>query len=307
VARGWQRAILYVIAAAAGLLVLSVGSIIVLVLSGFDLSRFTEMTAQPELYLVDPVGIALQLSTGLGAIVLTILFRRFVDRRTVKSLGLSLAAEYRRDFAVGLCLGTGLIFLLFVGLLLAGQFSIVEVKPPGWEVLTVALVMSIVVFQEELIFRGYLLTNLRQSAGPWASLILVSMLFAAVHSTNPNGSWISMLNILLAGVLLGVYYLHRGNLWLPVGLHFSWNVVQGCVVGVPVSGIALPSIITLDIHGNDMLTGGEFGFEGSLIGTGVLIAAIVGLHLYYRRPAAHRQDQVSSANLTAAPESGDTA
>ncbi|MEJ2055879.1 MAG: CPBP family intramembrane metalloprotease [Calditrichaceae bacterium] len=103
-----------------------------------------------------------------------------------------------------------------------------------------------------------------------------------MHLFNPSVSLISTINIFLAGILLGIYFIHKGNLWFPIGMHFTWNFFQGPVFGFEVSGMRTYDIINHDIAGHKLITGGEFGYEGSLIATVAMIVLIVVIHLKHR-------------------------
>jgi hypothetical protein len=130
--------------------------------------------------------------------------------------------------------------------------------------------------------RGYILNNFFDSMDKYIALIISSLLFAAMHLANANITLLSVTNIFLAGILLGIYYVHKQNLWLPITLHFSWNFFQGPIFGFEVSGVDVRGAISQDIQGSDLVTGGQFGFEGSIIATLLMVLAIVILHYTYQ-------------------------
>jgi membrane protease YdiL (CAAX protease family) len=130
--------------------------------------------------------------------------------------------------------------------------------------------------------RGYILSNLSESMNKYIALIVSSLLFGVMHLANANVTTLSFLNIVLAGIMLGIYYVHRKNLWLPISLHFSWNFFQGAIFGFEVSGVDVTGAITQNIQGPDLITGGTFGFEGSVIATLLMLIAIVLLHYKYQ-------------------------
>lgn len=91
------------------------------------------------------------------------------------------------------------------------------------------------------------------------------------------------LNLYLAGLLLGTAYVLTRSLWLPIGVHFGWNFVQGPLSGLAVSGHDLGSPSQLvALQGPRCLTGGTFGLEGGIVATAVtslgivIVAAIFG-------------------------------
>jgi hypothetical protein len=103
---------------------------------------------------------------------------------------------------------------------------------------------------------------------------------------NPNFSWVAMANLFLAGYLLGVYYIHYKNLWFSIGMHFTWNFVQGPIWGSNVSGTSSEAVFTQQLSGNELINGGAFGFEASLVCAILMIVAIVGVELWARRASS---------------------
>ncbi|HXG58596.1 MAG TPA: CPBP family intramembrane glutamic endopeptidase [Thermoanaerobaculia bacterium] len=120
---------------------------------------------------------------------------------------------------------------------------------------------------EELLFRGYPFQKLR-AWNRGVALFGGALLFSAVHAGNAAVTPIALLNIFIAGVILGLAYERHLRLWFPIGLHFAWNVLSGPVLGHEVSGYRLPqSILGVEGEGAAWIAGGDFGIEGSLVMT----------------------------------------
>ncbi len=219
----------------------------------------------------------------IGMLLLVPLFRKVIDRRSTVSLGFSFGSEARRDLLMGMLWGAGLISAVFGVLYVAGAITIESVSFPVSSILLYGLFFMLVAVEEEAIARGYLITNFRASMNKYIALLATSVVFALAHATNPNVSLVGLSNIVLAGLLLGIYYIHKKNLWFPIGIHFAWNFCQGIVYGSHVSGTDTDAILTCSYQGNVLLTGGEFGFEASLVTTVLSCLAIVAIHLIYRR------------------------
>ena len=121
-------------------------------------------------------------------------------------------------------------------------------------------------FVEEILIRGIVFRFLEEFGGSWFALALSSALFGFLHASNDNATVFSSLAIgLEAGVLLGGAYMLTRNLWLAIGLHFGWNVTQGYVWDVPVSGAAVDGLIEAQSRGSDLISGGAFGVEASIV------------------------------------------
>ena len=142
--------------------------------------------------------------------------------------------------------------------------------------------MCIIAFSEEIVFRGYILGNLLESYNKWLALIISAALFALVHSGNPEVSVIAIINVFVAGILLGINYVYTRNLWFSIVFHFAWNFLQGPVLGFDVSGLELESLVQADTKGSILLTGGKFGFEASVLETALFMIAIFLLFRYYK-------------------------
>lgn len=179
-------------------------------------------------------------------------------------------------------LGGFLIFSAIVGVAaIADVYNIVG--EGGTSELLIDLVAVAIVpgFMEELLFRGILFRWIERIGGSWAALIITSALFGLGHILNPNATWFSSFAIAMeAGILLGGAYMLTRSLWLPIGLHAAWNFTQGFVWDVNVSGIEEHGLVKAQLSGPALLSGGEFGLEGSLIA--VVVATSVGAWFVYR-------------------------
>ena len=88
---------------------------------------------------------------------------------------------------------------------------------------------------------------------------------------------ISTLNIILAGVLMGLPYLLTGELAISLGLHIAWNLFEGTIYGFPVSGSApTRHLIAMQQGGPELWTGGAFGPESGLL---AVIMILIGCGL----------------------------
>lgn len=117
---------------------------------------------------------------------------------------------------------------------------------------------------EELLFRGYPFQKLLRWNRPFAILVM-SLIFAGLHAGNSSVTALGLVNIFLGGILLGLAYVRYTRLWFPFGLHLAWNLTTGPVFGHEVSGFESMRSLLLETGGGpDLLTGGEFGIEGSV-------------------------------------------
>jgi membrane protease YdiL (CAAX protease family) len=219
---------------------------------------------------------------------LVYLFRKYVDKKSFKSIGLDFSKLYP-DAVVGAFLG---IFLVAAGSLLIFYLRGIEwidIVANMRELFTAAVVLLMVAVYEEIVFRGYVLRNLVKSFNKWLALFISALLFTLVHASNPGVPWVGLLNTFIGGLLIGITYINTRSLWLPIFFHFTWNLAQGPVIGFHVSGISFNSLFILETKGNSLVSGGDYGFEGSLVASFFLLAAfsVWGYFESKRSPSAY--------------------
>lgn len=222
-----------------------------------------------------------------------------MDKRTISQIGLGLNKNWWLEFGLGIAIAfiaQTIIFSIEYG------FSWLEITGFGWEragtetwtwsAFSYFLIMLSVGFYEELLFRGYTVRNLTEGFSvkhitPKQACLLAalvtSFIFGLAHVGNPNATFISTFNIILAGLMLATPFLLTGRLALSIGIHFSWNWVMGGVYGLPVSGLdGRRAILQTNELGPDLWTGGKFGPEAGLLGI-IGMGFIVICVLYYVR------------------------
>jgi hypothetical protein len=183
-----------------------------------------------------------------------------------------------RNLGLGLAAGL-VIFSAIVGLAAAAGvyriFDCCSTRELAMDLITIAIMPA---FMEELLFRGILFRWIEEFGGSWAALVVTSALFGLAHIFNPNATWFSSFAIAVeAGLLLGAAYMLTRSLWMPMGLHAAWNFTQGFIFDVPVSGLDQQGLVEARLSGPELLSGGTFGLEASLIA--LLMATAAGVWL----------------------------
>jgi membrane protease YdiL (CAAX protease family) len=218
-------------------------------------------------------------------LVVTALFIRVFDRRSVRTLGLWFYAGWWREAALGIFCGGALIAATVGGIVVSGGAYYLGLGGDAafWVLgaIGTAVFVLLAAAAEEIAFRGYAFQRLVDSIGQLGAVVVLSALFGIVHLKNPgHPTAISTANTALAGVLLAVAYLKTRGLWLPLGLHWAWNFFLGPVFGLPVSGFTRPFqpyLFKAQVRGPEWLTGSTYGPEGSILLTVACVAAIVWL------------------------------
>lgn len=219
---------------------------------------------------------------AVGAVVMIAAFAALY-KLLLRHLGEIKRDDLRGDRALrDLGLGIGGSFLLMSAIVgVAALFDVYNIVGQGGLSDAVYILAGgglIAGFTEELVFRGVLFRWIEELLGSWAALLITSLLFGFAHAMNPNASTFSSVAIAIeAGLLLGAAYMLTRSLWLAIGIHFGWNVTQGLVFDVPVSGNDVEGLVTAKMSGPELLSGGAFGLEASLIA--LVMATATGLWL----------------------------
>lgn len=225
------------------------------------------------------------------AVLLVLACRKFIDKKNLSSIGLNWKG-YQSYALAGFFAG---IFIVGCGALLLIGLSYLYL--PGINIdpgsLGIGFILFILIaFSEEIIFRGYVLGNLMDFFSGRIALIISSLLFALFHSTNPEVGFLPLMNLFVVGLLFGINFIYTKNLWFGIFLHFSWNFFQGSVLGFKVSGFNTGGLFVCFLDGPYWITGGGFGFEGSIISLVLSVLVLIWIISRYKQMEFTNPSQV---------------
>lgn len=227
-----------------------------------------------------PRGVPVLLAFALTAPLLvpvTRFFLRALDHRSLASRGVRLPAggwtaalrqAVRVPLAVAGLLTAWLALLAFlpgVAVRFGGQSGEIAGPSGALEAATLLAGFLLQGGVEEWVIRGYVYHALRERWRRGTAVLVSSLLFAALHGGNPDFSAAALLNTFLAGVIFAFLVERSGSLWSAVLAHGVWNFAISSLLSLPVSGVRLPHLLVLSVQGPELLTGGGFGPEGSLL------------------------------------------
>ncbi|WP_454836954.1 CPBP family intramembrane glutamic endopeptidase [Rhodococcus qingshengii] len=168
-----------------------------------------------------------------------------------------------------------------------------------WIVLSLIPVWIVQASTEEIVVRGYLLQwHGLTLTNSWAAVIVPSVLFALVHlDFHP----LVLINIFLFGLLFSFLSLAQGSIWLAAGIHTAWNMAQSNIFGI--LGDTSARDVTLFTFGPDtnasaVLTGGDYGPEGSILTTLILTATVAASYRYYHSADTARARAATDTSTT---------
>ena len=219
------------------------------------------------------------LAANVGAVLFSALAAnwlalRIYENRHIVELGLWWNRGSAGNLVLGLAGGAGATCLVLITPLVAGAAHMVPTQESATSAGSVAFVGAILVagaVGEELFFRGYGFQVLLRALGPFGTIVPVGVVFALLHTGNPNASWLGIANTAGFGILFGYAYLRSRDLWLPIGLHFGWNFTLP-LFGVNLSGLRI-SVTGYEMgwSAGRLWSGGDYGPEASILTSAVLL------------------------------------
>ena len=232
-----------------------------------------------------PAYAAVPLST-IAAVATLYAFKKYLSWYVEDGESLSFGGKARM-MGIGWAVSVVNFLAIIVCLFLCGYYRIVTVEFDVASQLSWLSLFLLVGVVEEVIFRGILFRFITDKWNIAVGLTTSSLLFGLAHIANSGATlWAALAIALASGWLFGMAYAYHQTIWVPIGMHWAWNYLEGGVFGCAVSGTPLDylPLITPRISGADILSGGAFGPEASIItiAIGIVISTIYTI-LYIKK------------------------
>ena len=222
-----------------------------------------------------------------------LLFCKRIQKRRMRTLGF-VKKNAGKEYLKGLLFGFVLFSAATLICVLTGTLTFNGISENFAVGLLVLLVVGYLIqgMNEEVLMRGYFLVSFGRRHSVWAAVIVNSLLFAAIHLSNKGIAPLAFVNLTLFGMLVSVYFVKSGNIWGAGACHSMWNLTQGCIYGISVSGTHNPSSLFSSVasSGGELINGGAFGLEGGLAVTIVLVLGILFLFWRYSTTKSLEQE-----------------
>ena len=221
----------------------------------------------------------------IGAIVL---FWKLFQKKTVRDLGFTGKPV---SYLTGALIGAALVVLSTVAVVLAGAISFNGVFA-NIDTPMVALMLICFVLQgamEEILCRGIVHQLLIKKTSVPVTIGVSAALFTIPHLSgmsegSPEIVAAAIANLILISVIFSLLTLRFKSIWAACGLHSIWNYILYSILGLNLSGIdgRVASVFDMTSVGSNILNGGEYGIEASIITTAVLAVSAVLLFVSSR-------------------------
>lgn len=213
---------------------------------------------------------------------------KFVEKRPVNSVGFQTKNPFKRyitGFIIGLCTISTVTLILVLTGMITFQYNSLDYSYIIINLGIIALGWIIQSASEEIAIRGWLIPSLEENCTPVIAISITAIIFGVLHLFSAGVTVLSFINLILSGIFFACYAIVDGNILGVCGLHFAWNFALGNIYGLPVSGFADngKKIFKTQQIGSNIFTGGDFGPEGGLVITLILLIAIALLILKLKK------------------------
>lgn len=240
------------------------------------------------------------LFANIGIILVTLLFCKLIQKRKVTTVGFQKPGMWK-EYLCGLGVGFVLFSVAVLLCVVTGSLKFQGLSATFSVGIFVLFVLGYMIqgMAEEVLCRGYFLVSVGRRYPLAVGIFANAVLFAALHLLNAGISVLAFINLILFGVFASVYFIKRGNIWGVGALHSIWNLVQGNVYGIRVSGMQITcSVFSSEmVAGRELINGGDFGLEGGLAVMVVLVAGTLIM-------LATKQQRYEEDMPVAEPQSG---
>lgn len=206
-----------------------------------------------------------------------IIIEKFRNVNWIKYYGLNIDSYFSGYLIRGFLYTAAPFIILFIIYRILGTSEINNSFEFSKGVTVSVILLLIFAAQEEIVFRGFIQSNLTQKFSNTTSIIIASLFFSFMHSMNSNYTLVASINTFLAGVLFGTMFSVTKSLWLPIFYHYFWNVFQYLLLGSNISGHEQEGkflITHFDSETLRIIFGNEYGFESSVTAGLILITMI---------------------------------
>lgn len=214
------------------------------------------------------------LFSNIGIILVTLLFCKLIQKRKVTTVGFQKPGLWK-EYLCGMGVGFVIFSVAVLICVVTGSLKIQGLSATFSIGVFVMFLLGYMIqgMAEEVLCRGYFLVSVSRRYPLAVGIAANAVFFAALHLLNNGISVLAFINLVLFGVFASVYFVKRGNIWGVGALHSIWNLVQGNVYGIRVSGMQSNCTILSSemVAGRELINGGDFGLEGGLAVTIVLV------------------------------------
>lgn len=217
------------------------------------------------------------------------LYWKLFQKKTLSELGFT---QKVGSYITGVITGTVLVVISVLLVVLAGAISyngVFENINNGF----ILLMLGGFICQgamEEVLCRGIVMGLLMKRTSVPVAIGLSSVMFTIPHLFNMSLSggvfiFFAIVNLFLISIVFSLLTLHYKSIWAACGFHSIWNFILYNIFGMNLSGNDEIKAAVFDMRsvGNNILNGGIYGIEASVVTAIVLAVTVIILFVIINR------------------------
>ena len=203
---------------------------------------------------------------------------KYYEKREITELSM---AHALKESTLGVLAGMVTISCSILILGLMGYYQVLSINERPFLLVYPLVYQGFIGTLEEVLFRGILYRITEQHLGTRIALVISALLFSVFHLTNEGANFVTFLFVAAWGVMLALMFSLTRRLWFPIFFHAGWNFAM-VFFGTITSGMDefIPySLFQSELQGPNLLTGGAFGPENSIITIALTLILVVALYI----------------------------
>lgn len=221
-------------------------------------------------------------------IAVSLLYRKLIEKRKLPKIG---AARSISGWFLGAGIGTLLIIVSVSAIMVTGT-----IEPNGFSAdLNITMMLltlggyAVQGAAEEMLCRGLVFCSLKDKVSLPVAVGASTLVFICPHmgtlmDSEPVFVISGVADLVAISCIFSFITLRTESILAACGLHTIWNFILNCVLGLELSGSqGGAALISMRPVGENLLNGGKYGIEASLITGSVLTAAAFLLWHMYKR------------------------
>ena len=230
----------------------------------------------------DPEIMVLIMYFGYGILIeIVLLYWKLIQKKTLAQLGFK---GNIGKYLAGALIGAALVTVSTVLTVLTGAITCNGIFE-RIDYVYILLMLCGFVFQgamEEVLCRGVVLQLLKDRAPISVAVGVSTVLFIIPHLGSMTGAStgiliFALIDLVLISVLFSMLTLRFKSILPACGFHTFWNFLLYNILGLNLSGIDTKTAAVFDMRsvGDNILNGGMYGIEASVVTAAVLAAALI--------------------------------
>ncbi len=212
-----------------------------------------------------------------STIVITVIFLIIIERN---KLHVVIFNNFIKNVSLGIIVGIVWLAIPFFILLVTNNINYAsKINIDYFAIWVLACFINVVM--QELLVRGYIYQILKTQYNWIIAIIVTTLIFTALHGGAINAGVIPILNVITMSVMATLLMELTGTLSATIVSHFVWNFIGSIILGQVSLADDYPKMIKFTSK-NNILTGWDYGLEGSLLVTimNVILIMIFSMAIY---------------------------